>query len=60
MSDIKLRKPEYFFKRVDKYRQDKDMSYLQAYRLTERDFRKTFGERKYSSYHSFKKCYNRK
>lgn len=61
MSEVNLRKPEEFFKRVDEYRETRDMSYLKAYRLTERDFRKTFeGDRKYSSYYSFKKCYNRR
>lgn len=60
MRDIQLHKPQEFFNRVDSYRKDLDISYLQAYRMAERDYKNIFGERKYSSYHSFKKCYNRK
>lgn len=57
MNDIQLYKPEHFDKRFEEYSKRCD-TYIRAYRLTERDFKKVFGERKYSSYNSFRNAYN--
>lgn len=57
MTDINLHKPIEFDRRFEEHLEGCE-TYLQAYHLTEQDYKAIFGERKYSSYNSFRNAYN--
>ncbi len=57
ITDVKLHKPEHFDRRFEKYYRESE-TYIEAYKKTESDYKAVFGERKYSSYNSFRNAYN--
>lgn len=56
---IKLNKPAEFDKRFHEHLNHCD-TYIQAYKLTERDYASVFGENKYTSFKSFINSYYRR
>lgn len=52
--DLSLKDPEKFAGRVDYYLTNRDVTVKEAYQLAEEDHKTVFGERKYSSYDSYR------